>query len=41
MLEIKNPDGGWPKNIELKLCVYPNINDIKLWSFDVTDNMSK
>ena len=41
MLEVKNPDGSWPKDFKSKLCVYPNIDDIRLWSFDVSDNMSK
>ena len=41
MLEVKNPDGSWPKKIELNLCVYPNINDIKQWSFDVSDTVGK
>ena len=41
MLEVKNPDGSWPKKIELKLCVYPNITDIKLLSFDVFDTVGK
>ena len=41
MLEIRNPDGSWPKRFELKLCVYPNTNDIKQWSFDVFDTVGK
>ena len=41
MLEVRNPNYKWPKKIELKLCVYPNINDIKLWSFDVFDTVGK
>ena len=41
MLEVRNPDGSWPKKIKLNLCVYPNINDIKHWSFDVFDTVGK
>ena len=39
MVEVRNPDGTWPKKIELKLCIYPHIDDIKLWSFDVFDTV--
>ena len=41
MLEVRNPDDKWPKKIELKLCVYPNTDDIKLWSFDIFDTVGK
>ena len=41
MLEIRNPDGSWPKRFELKLCVYSNTDDIKQWSFDVFDTVGK
>ena len=39
LLEIRNTDGSWPRKTKLKLCVYPNIDDIKLWSFDVFDTV--
>ena len=41
MLEIRNPNGSWPKKIELKLYKYPNTNDIRQWSFDVLDTVGK
>ena len=41
MFEIRNQDGSWPKTIELKLCVYPNTDDIKQWSFDMFDTVGK
>ena len=41
MLEVRNPDGSWPRKVELKLCVCPNTNDIKLWSFDAFDIVGK
>ena len=41
MLEVRNLDGSWPRKIELKLCVCPNTNNIKLWSFDVFDTVGK
>ena len=41
MLEVRNPDGSWPKKINLELCVYPHTDDIKVWSFDVYDTVGK
>ena len=41
MLEIKNPDDSWPKKIQLKLCVYPHIDNIKLCTFDVLDTVGR
>ena len=38
-LEVRNPDGSWSKMVELKLCIYPNTNVIKLWSFDIFDTV--
>ena len=39
MLEVRNPDGSWPKKVELKLCIHPNTNNIVLWSFDIFDTV--
>ena len=39
MFEVRNPDGSWPRKITIKLCIYPNTDDIKLWSFDVFDTV--
>ena len=41
MLEVRNYDGSWPRKITLELCIYPNTNDIKQWSFDVFDTVGK
>ena len=41
MLEVRNCDGSWPKKIELKVCIYPHTDDIKLSSFDVFDTVGK
>ena len=41
MLEIRNPDGSWPRKIELKLYKYSNTDDIKQWLFDISDTVGK
>ena len=41
MLEVRNHDGSWQRKITLKLCIYPNTNDIKQWSFDMFDTVGK
>ena len=41
MLEVRNPNGSWPRKITLKLYLYPHISDTKEWSFEVLDTIGK
>ena len=41
MLEVSNPVCNWPTNIQLKLCKYPDTDDIKILTFHVFDSAGK
>ena len=41
MLEIRNVDGSWPWKIELNLCIYPHINNVKQYSFHMRATIGK